>query len=134
MTPAQPVAPAAIRKEKVCAMAKPAVTRGKQEKLVRFRRISSGKTRRGRPVIPGWRSDVSNVSMIRPLHSAMARLERNPIKLAKMMGAMKCTVPSDVRVYPSPAKGSMIVKVDLRTKCDVQVTLFSNVMLSVLCL
>ena len=41
---------------------------------------------RRRPVMPGCKSEVSNVSMIRPMHSERARLERKPMTAAKKQG------------------------------------------------
>jgi hypothetical protein len=37
--------------------------------------------------MPGDKSDVSNVSMMSPLHSDIARHDKNPIQRAKKAGA-----------------------------------------------
>ena len=133
ITPPAPVAAAAMRNAQVCDIAKAPVTRGNEEKFVRLFLMASGRSLRGRPVIPGWRSDVSNVSMMIPLHSAMARLDRKPISPAKNVGAATLTCgPTDARVYARPAKGSDTIKMALRTKCEVHVRRLLIVILSVL--
>jgi hypothetical protein len=81
---------------------------------------------------PGCKSDVSYVSIMMPMHSAMARLLRKPIMPAKTIGTIQFTdLPWDERVYAMPANGSTSMNITRRTKCDVQLYSDSSVMLSV---
>ena len=68
-----------------------------------------------------------------PLHSAIARLDKNPIRPAKIVGIMKGVrgSPEEASVYAKPAKGRTIMKIALLTRCEVHVTCFSKVPLSV---
>lgn len=88
----------------------------------------------GRPVMPGCRSEVSNVSMMIPWHSAMARLERKPTLPANTVGmATEMDGPLDAKAYIRPAKGKSEVKMTRRTRWDDHTTDLWNVMLSVRC-
>ena len=87
---------------------------------------------RCRELIPGWRSQVSKVSMIKPTHSATASVARNPTMALMMIGPVHLIEgPGDSRVKASPATGRENVKIHLRTRCADRVTRGRKVMLSV---
>lgn len=78
--------------------------------------LAATERRAGRPVIPGCKSDVSNVSMIKPKHSAIANVDRNPTMAAKKQGiAMDIGGPFDVSVLASAANGSKTVNIMRRS-------------------
>ena len=86
----------------------------------------------GRPVIPGCRSDVSKVFIIKAKHSAIAKFDPKPMRPAKTHGtAIGNGGFLEESAYPIAVSGRNSVN-DHRLKvCDDQTMAFWNVILSV---
>lgn len=97
---------------------KPAKTRGWQEKFVRRApNLSATAGLKGRPVMPGCRSETSKVPMMSPVHSESARVVQNPTIADVTQGtAMDRGGPNDDAAYDAPDKGRSKVNSVLRPK------------------
>lgn len=80
------------------------------------------------------KSEQSQISINMPLHSEMPRHDKKPIRAASAAGIAICIGgPVDTTTYKAPTAGRASTNTARRTRCDVHVMVWSNVMLLVRC-